>query len=241
MPLRTIGPRRPAGLTELRSPASSAASPPADAATPATSNGKRPTNGRGATGARQPRSIRDQLAVWLTVGTQSFGGGSATLYLLRRVLIDQRGWMTEREFVEDWSLSRVSPGVSAIALTALLGRRVGGWRGVVLAIGGMLVPAAFITAVLTATFGLVANEPVVAAALAGMGPATIGMMLGMTTFMARSVIRRDRRAVADLALMSVALVIGFVAPTNPVIVLLAGAVVGSLLLGHGGEPDVSEP
>jgi chromate transporter len=186
-----------------------------------------------------PRSIRSQLAAWLTIGTQSFGGGSATLYLMRRVLIDQRRWMTEQEFVEDWALSRVSPGVSAIALTALLGRRVGGRRGVVLAIGGMLVPAAGITAILTALFGLVADQPVVAAALAGMGPATIGMMLGMTIFMARSVVRRDRRATADLGLAGAALVIGFVAPTNPVVVLLGGAAVGSFLLGQRSEPEMA--
>ena len=176
--------------------------------------------------------------VWFTIGTQSFGGGSATLYLMRRTLIHQRRWMTEREFVQDWALSRVSPGVSAIALTALLGRRIGGRVGVTVALGGMLVPAAVITALLTALFGIVADQPVVVAALGGMGPATIGMMLGMTLFMARSVLRRGRRALADLMLVAVALFVGFVAPTNPLIVLLGGAAIGSLLLGETARSDV---
>ena len=183
---------------------------------------------------------RDQLGVWTAIGTQSLGGGSATLYLMRRMLIDGRRWVTAQEFVEDWTLSRLSPGVTLIALTALLGRRIGGRRGVALSIGGLLVPAALITALITGVFSVIAGRPEVMAALAGMGPVTIGMMLGLTVFMARSAMRQGPDRIFDLAVVTVAVVLGFLLPFSPVVMLLAGAAFGALFLGQGPAPETPD-
>jgi chromate transporter len=164
------------------------------------------------------------------------GGGSATLYLMRRTLIGRKRWLTNYEFLEDWTLSRLSPGVTLIALTALLGKRLGGWRGVAYAIGGMLVPAAFITVLLTGALLAVDDVPPVLAALEGMAPVTVGMMLGLTIMLARSAIRPGRARVADVALVITAVVVGFRFPTAPVAVILAGGVFGALFLGQAAEP-----
>jgi chromate transporter len=187
-------------------------------------------------GAERRPSATEQLRVWTALGTQSFGGGSATLILMRRMLIKQRRWVRDLEFLEDWTLSRLSPGVHLIALTSLLGRRIGGWRGVALAIGGMLIPATFISATMTATLGALSTQPQVVAALAGMGPVTIGMMIGMTTILARSAMRRGRSALPDVALLAAATFIGFLGLTSPVVLILAGGVLGALFLGQDETP-----
>src|SRR2546430_326505 len=38
------------------------------------------------------------LRVWLGLGLQSFGGGPATLTLIRRAAVAQYGWLTEADF-----------------------------------------------------------------------------------------------------------------------------------------------
>lgn len=183
------------------------------------------------------RSAVEQLRAWIGIGTQSVGGGPATLYLIRLVFIGRKHWLTERQFFEDWTLAKLSPGVTLIALTALLGRRIGARRGIVLALGGLLVPAGVITAALTGGIGLVENEPAVKAALSGMGPVTVGMMLGLTTMLARSAVRPWPAAVLDLALIGLAVGAGFLSSASPVVVILAGAVVGSLFLGQPKPPE----
>jgi chromate transporter len=183
------------------------------------------------------RSPGDQLRAWIGIGTQSVGGGPATLYLIRQVLIGRKRWLTERDFFEDWTLAKLSPGVTLIALTALLGRRIGGSRGVALALGGMLIPAGLITAVLTGAIGVIENEPVVKAALLGMGPVTVGMMLGLTTMLARSAVRSGLAAVIDLALVGLAVGAGLVTSASPIVIIGAGALVGALFLGQPRPPD----
>ena len=127
-----------------------------------------------------------QLKAWFVTGTQSVGGGASTLYLMRSILV-RRGWITDREFLQEWTLSRLSPGNHLTALAALLGQRIGGRRGVVLALVGLLIPSGIITIALTGGFGFIRNDPAVESALAGVGPVTIGMMLGITAYLLRSV------------------------------------------------------
>jgi chromate transporter len=208
------------------------------AAPPATGRPDDPADPAPQSGTPVPAlSALDQLKIWTSIATQSVGGGSATLYLMRRTLVARRRWMTDYEFLEDWTLSRISPGVTLIALTALLGRRLGGRPGVAYAIGGMLVPAAIITVILTGALVATDDVPAVVAALSGMAPVTVGMMLGLTVVLARSALRPPPARFADLTVVIGAVIIGFVAPASPVIVILAGGVIGTLFLGQGPAPE----
>src|SRR5437762_8174591 len=114
---------------------------------------------------------------WVAVGTQSVGGGTSTLLLIRRLAVDRERWMSAREFGEAWALSQLSPGIHLVALAGLIGRRAAGWRGVVAAVAGMMVPTAAITVALTAAYEVIAASALARAALAGVAPVTGGMTI----------------------------------------------------------------
>src|SRR5579872_5446806 len=90
------------------------------------------------------------LRVWLAVGIQSFGGGAATLALMRRAVVDQHHWLTDELFTRDWAICQVTPGINLIAITILIGRRIASARGILLALIGLLFPSVSITILLTA-------------------------------------------------------------------------------------------
>src|SRR5438128_7174915 len=147
---------------------------------------------------------------WVTVGTQSVGGGTSTLLLIRRLAVERERWVSAREFGEAWALSRLSPGIHLVALAGLIGRRIAGWRGVVAAVAGMMIPAATITVALTAAYGLIAASPIAHAALAGVAPVTGGMTIATAGLLIRASARHGRTHVAiDLA-VSVAFVVAAV-------------------------------
>ncbi|HEX9268256.1 MAG TPA: chromate transporter [Candidatus Limnocylindria bacterium] len=181
---------------------------------------------------KRPPSARALGRAWLDVGTQSFGGGSSTLFMIRRVLVEGRGWISLREFTEAWALSQLSPGIHQVALAGLLGRRIAGPRGIVVSVAGMMLPAAIITTLLTALFGRIADQPLAIAALAGVGPVAAGMTIGLAVVLARPLLQRGPPIVLDVALIvaSFALLQSGGASTVPVIG--GGALVGALLLGR---------
>jgi chromate transporter len=176
--------------------------------------------------------MRELAKIFIAVGTQSVGGGTSTLLLLRRFLVERGQLITEREFTEAWALCQLSPGIHLVAFAGLLGRRIGGWRGVVVAVCGMMIPAALITAAMTAAYGFIADEPLARAALAGMAPATGGMTGGLAIVLVRGARRHGPRAVIDIALVVVAFAVLLFTTTSSALVIVCAAAFGALFLGR---------
>src|SRR6185436_14470028 len=105
------------------------------------------------------------LWIWTVIGAQSFGGGSATLYLIRRVAVDRHGWITDEDFTRYWGICQIAPGINILGLVILIGWRVAGALGALLSVGGLLVPSAGITIALTAIYAGIREVPVVRAAI----------------------------------------------------------------------------
>jgi chromate transporter len=192
-----------------------------------------PTSSRTAPGTDLAYGAMRELAkIFIAVGTQSVGGGASTLFLLRRFLVERRQLISEREFNEAWALCQLSPGIHLVALASLLGQRIAGWRGVIVAVSGMMVPAAIITVAMTAAYGLIADHPLAHAALAGMAPATGGMTIGLAIVLVRGARRHGVRAVVDYALVITAFAVLLLTTVSSVLVIVAAATFGALFLGR---------
>lgn len=133
------------------------------------------------------------LRVWLGLGVQSFGGGAATLYLIRRTVVEQRGWLSDAEFTRDWAICQISPGINLLGLTILIGWRMGGLLGIGLSLLGLLLPSVSITIVLTALYAELQGLAAVQAALRGVVPATVGLGLLLAIQMGRPLIATSKR------------------------------------------------
>jgi chromate transporter len=171
---------------------------------------------------------------WLVIATQSVGGGPSTLYLMRRELVDRRGWLTRREFLEDWALSKLSLGINQIALTAMEGQRVAGSRGLIVALAALLLPAGAIAATVTAGYDVVRSEPLVRAALGGGGPVIAGMTIGLAYTFAQGAVRRGWRGWLDRGYWAIVVAAGLSGLVTPMFVIFGGAVIGLAFLR--GEP-----
>ena len=185
--------------------------------------------------------LRELARAWLAVSTQSVGGGPSTLFLMRRQIVERHGWVSLRQFLEDYALAKMSLGINLVALAGLTGLRVAGLAGVVVSVAVLLVPAAAITVVLTAGYALVRDEPLVRAALTGVAPAAAGMTAGMGfTFIQQSV-RRGWPAAADWAFAALAFLAGFALGATPVEVIAVGIAVGALVLRGQSSRTSGEP
>jgi chromate transporter len=166
------------------------------------------------------------LRVWLTLGVQSFGGGTATLFLIRRAVVEQRRWLSPDDFARDWSLCFIAPGINLLCMTILIGRRVRGLAGALVALLGLLLPSVTITIVMTMLYAVLQSLPAVQAALRGIVPATVGLGLLLAGGMARPLLTASRRESRSSLLVSMALLLGSIvaaAGRLPVIVVLCGA------------------
>jgi chromate transporter len=139
------------------------------------------------------------------IGAQSFGGGNATLYLIRRAVVERRGWLADEEFARYWAICQIVPGINLLCLTALIGWRMIGAIGVALSLLGLLLPSVTITVLLAAFYASIRDLPLVQAALRGVIPATIGLGLLMSIHMAQPPLAASRREGRASLLLSCAL------------------------------------
>jgi chromate transporter len=172
--------------------------------------------------------------IWGNIGLQSFGGGASTTFLIQRTFIDRYGWMTMDDFSQFWNLCLFAPGINLIALTVLIGRKLGGVAGIIASLLGLLLPSATITALMAAGFLQIEHLPVVHAILRGIIPATAGIM-GLVAFnFARPVMSRAYAAgkvptLLSLALILLSLIALIYFQLSVVFVLVGMALLGMLL------------
>ena len=183
-------------------------------------------------------SLGRLFLVWLTLGAQSFGGGVATFALIRNAAVDRFEWVTEEEFLKDNALSRITPGMNILALTILLGKRAAGVPGVFVSLAGLILPSACITILITAFYSQIQGVPIIASALKGVVPATIGLGLFTAFDMAAGTLKTSRAEGRDQlwAALGILLLSGlsaaFLKPPVILILLVAGFASGLFQWRH---------
>lgn len=141
----------------------------------------------------RPGALR-LLGIWARIGLQSFGGGASTTFLIQRTFTEQQRWLTIEEFLRLWNLCLLTPGINLIALTILIGKKLGGTRGIVVSLAGLLLPSATITCLLAALFVQIEQGAAVQAVLRGVVPATGGIMLLVGLNFARPLFQKSAKA-----------------------------------------------
>lgn len=187
--------------------------------------------------ASAPPSLARLLWIWLGLGVQSFGGGAATLYLIRRAVVEQHHWVSDEEFARDWAICQLTPGINLLGLTILTGWRLARWSGAVIALTGLLLPSVSITILLTAIYASVRELTVVQAALHGVIPATVGLGLLLAFQMTQSPLQKSKHEGVGSVLLSCALLAGSSLAVGlwhlPVLAVLFGAA-GLCAIFHWG-------
>ena len=118
----------------------------------------------------------------MKVGVSGFGG---VLPFARRMLVDERHWMTEREFTEVLSLSQFLPGPNIINVSIIVGSRYQGPRGSIAASLGLMLMPFLIVLALAALYSRFDTLAAVRDATAAVSSAATGLIMAMGLKMAR--------------------------------------------------------
>ncbi len=149
-----------------------------------------------------PPSLAGLFGGFLTVGLLGFGG---VLPLARRMIVDQRRWLSAAEFTDLLALCQFLPGANICNVSVALGGRWHGPVGSLAALAGLLAAPFAVVIALGAIYMRWHTEPVVAHAFAGLAAAASGLVLATAIRIAGPIRARPRAvAIAVVALVSLA-------------------------------------
>jgi chromate transporter len=115
------------------------------------------------------------FASFLKMGLLGFGG---VLPWARRVLVDERRWLDDREFAELIGLCQVLPGPNVVNLSVIIGARAQGALGSLIAVMGILFVPVGVMLLIAMFYASVAHEPLARNAIAGASAAAAGLIIG---------------------------------------------------------------
>ena len=81
--------------------------------------------------------------VFAPLSLMSFGGGQAIIADMQHQTVDIQNWMSGRDFVDVFAISRAAPGPSTL-IAALIGWHVAGLPGAVVAAIGIYLPSSLV-------------------------------------------------------------------------------------------------
>lgn len=135
-----------------------------------------PSPAHSAAGSNRPRSPADLFWSFTWLALQGFGGVVA---IVQRELVENKRWMTNEQFLEDWAVAQVMPGPNVVNLSLMIGDRYFGLRGGLAALAGMLCLPMLLALAAALVYAHWASHPAMAGALRGMGAVAAGLIGGM--------------------------------------------------------------
>ncbi len=169
--------------------------------------------------------------IWAGIGLQSFGGGASTVFLIQRTFIEKYMWLTMDDFTRFWSLCILTPGINLVALTVLIGRKLGGAWGIVASLAGLLLPSAILTCILTALFVQIEHIAAVQAILRGIIPATGAIMLLVGLNFALPIFRRSYKEGMLYFIGSTVVIVACLLAVALFKIPVIAVILGAILLG----------
>ena len=163
-------------------------------------------------------SLADATRVWWKIGILSFGGPAAQIALMHKEIVEQRGWMSERQYLNALSFCMLLPGPEAMQLATYAGWRLHGvWGGL---IAGLLfvLPGAVVIMTLAAIYSVLGDVPLVNALFYGIKAAVLVIVIeALLRVSKRALSERSQWIIAGLAFLG----IFALSMPYPVIVVLA--------------------
>lgn len=124
-----------------------------------------------------PPRLPDAIKTWTKIGVLSFGGPTAQIALMHNVVVDEKKWLSEKQFLSALSFCMLLPGPEAMQLATYVGWRLNGiWGG--LAAGLLfIIPGAFVVLALAMIYASFGNLPTVEAIFLGVKAAVLVIVI----------------------------------------------------------------
>lgn len=158
------------------------------------------------------------LIAFGTLGVIGFGGPAAHIALMRREVVERRGWLTDAQLVDLVGITNLIPGPNSTEMAMHVGRLRAGRPGLVVAGLAFILPAATIVLALAWVYVAFGETPMGEALLYGIKPVIVAIVTVAIIAFARTALTSPLRIG-----LAIGVAILWAVGVNELILLLASA------------------
>jgi len=149
--------------------------------------------------------IAEIAKLFLKLGFIGFGGPAAHIAMMQKEVVVKRKWMSEQHFLDLLGATNLIPGPNSTEMAIHIGYDKGGWKGLIVAGLGFILPAVFITGIFAWVYQKYGQLPEVQPFIYGIKPAIIAVIIGAVFPLAKQSVKSTLLAVVGIAVLMLSL------------------------------------
>lgn len=156
----------------------------------------------------------------------TFGGGFVIIPLMKKKFVDNLQWIEENEMLNLAAIAQSSPGAVAVNAAILLGYRVAGILGALIAILGTVLPPLITLSVISLVYTAFRDNIVVKAVLKGMQAGVAAVIADVVISLGANVLKN--KDIVSVFIMVGAFIATFFLKINVMYIILACGCIGAV-------------
>ena len=162
------------------------------------------------------------FSVFFKISAVSVGGGLTMLPLMDREFVEKRGWLTETDMVDTVAVVQSVPGIIAVNMAILIGRRVAGFPGILAASIGVVIPPVVVIIALASVVTRLSDSTTAAGIFRGVRAAVAALILLSVIKMSKNILK----GIFPILTAAIAFLLLVVFDMNAIIMIFAAALAG---------------
>lgn len=158
----------------------------------------------------------------------TFGGGFVIVSLMKKKFVEELGWLDESEMLDITAIAQSSPGPIPINASVILGYRMQGILGSIVAVVGTSIPPIAIISIISSFYVKFRESQIIGTALMVMRAGVAAVICDVVINLATNVIKTGQ--VLYIALMIIAFIMTYVLGISAITVILLCILVGIINL-----------
>lgn len=170
-------------------------------------------------------SLWELYRTFFKLGSTTFGGGYAMVPMIQREIVEKKGWIDEKEFLDSIAVTNSLPGPLATNCAVYTGYRVRGYLGSFITVLGVITPSFVIILLLAMLLTSFNKNVIVLKAFSGLRPAVAGLIGYSLIKMAKT----NGFTAFNIAMSLLIFALVYFLKLNPLWAVLAAAFTGLIL------------
>lgn len=154
----------------------------------------------------------------------TFGGGYVIITLMRKKFVGEYKWIREKEMLNITAIAQSAPGPIAVNAAIVVGFRLAGMIGVLVAVLGTVIPPLTIISLISLSYSAFRENIWISLMLEGMQAGVAAVVVAVALEMAWGVLRGKSKIL--ITTMVVAFIANAFLNVNIVLIILSGIIIG---------------
>ena len=164
----------------------------------------------------------------------TFGGGYVIITLLKNKFVDELKWIDEDEMLDFVAIAQSSPGPIAVNGAIVIGYKICGFPGILVAVLGAIIPPFVILTVISAFYAAFKTNPYIQSLLFGMKAGVSAVIVSVVWDMAFGIVKKKDMLL--IVIMAAAFILNYYLKVNVILIIVATLIIGifrSLIKARG--------